>query len=481
VQAVRGAFKGLNLNNAAPWFLVATLAWAPFPLGSNRGWSWSLLAILVAISWLLWIASEWKRPEVVVKQLRPVLPAAVLVLLPLAWGVAQTSSWLPQSIAHPVWSIASTGLSKNLPGTVSIDPWRTETELMKLSTYAMSAWLFYALARETGRARMLFNAIIAIGVFYCLYAWIFAAFDLHQFSVFYSVRDIGNRVASPFINKNSLATYAGLISLCCALKLVERADTYIAARKGFAQRLLATIQFTFGSGTIYLLVFLLTFGLLVATGSLAGGLATFAAFLVVIGLSTLGSVRRRLDTISALLGLALLGSMAAFFYLAGGELGNKLVTVAQSGLNENLRLTLWTAAERMIADSPLLGMGLGTYQQAYPLYESTFQPYLMDKAHNDYLELAAGWGLPAAVSWIGGIGWLVWLCVRGTLVRNRDRIYAWAGLGAAVLVGVHSAFDFPLQIPAISFLFSALIGIAVAQSLPSSVRTESRKRRPRGT
>src|SRR5262245_632101 len=77
----------LRLNDAAVWFLIAILAWAPFPLGSNRAWSWSLLALLIAVAWLLWVASEWKRPELVFEQVKPVLPAVILALLPLAWGV----------------------------------------------------------------------------------------------------------------------------------------------------------------------------------------------------------------------------------------------------------------------------------------------------------------------------------------------------------------------------------------------------------
>jgi O-antigen ligase len=88
----------------------------------------------------------------------------------------------------------------------------------------------------------------------------------------------------------------------------------------------------------------------------------------------------------------------------------------------------------------------------------------MDKAHNDYLEFAAGLGLPAAIAW-----WTAWTlliadCLRGVFRRRRNRQFVILAVGASVLVAVHSAFDFSLQIPAVAFFYAALIGIGLAQS-----------------
>jgi O-antigen ligase len=96
----------------------------------------------------------------------------------------------------------------------------------------------------------------------------------------------------------------------------------------------------------------------------------------------------------------------------------------------------------------------------------------MDKAHNDFLELAAGWGLPATFAWLGALAWLAAICVRGIFIRQRDRYFALTAFGATVLVGVHSMFDFSLQIPAISLLYAAILGLGVAQAFPSHERTE---------
>ena len=79
---------------------------------------------------------------------------------------------------------------------------------------------------------------------------------------------------------------------------------------------------------------------------------------------------------------------------------------------------------------------------------------------------------PAAIAWWTSLGLLTAMCVRGVFVRNRDRMFALAGLGATALVGVHSMFDFSLQIPAVALFYSVILGLGVAQSLPSHLRDE---------
>jgi O-antigen ligase len=118
----------------------------------------------------------------------------------------------------------------------------------------------------------------------------------------------------------------------------------------------------------------------------------------------------------------------------------------------------------MISDAPLLGLGLGTFPDAYPLYASRVLPFVMDKVHNDYLESAAGLGLPAAIAWWTAWGLLVLDCARGTFRRRRNRQFVILAVGASVLVAIHSAFDFSLQIPAVSLFYATIFGIGLAQA-----------------
>ena len=142
--------------------------------------------------------------------------------------------------------------------------------------------------------------------------------------------------------------------------------------------------------------------------------------------------------------------------------------LADAGGVDPVRIALWNVAMHMITNEPVLGVGLGTYETAYPLYTEQFLPFSMDKAHNDYLELAAGWGLPAAASWLLALAWLVGLCLRALFIRRRNRVYPLLALGATALVAFHSAFDFSLQIPAVALTYEPILGLGVAQAFPTS-------------
>jgi O-antigen ligase len=467
---VRG-LRNLTGNDVVLWLLVAIVAWAPFPLGSNRPWSAMIVVLLVASLWAIWLAANWNQMGTVLRYARPVRVPLFLAMMALAWGVVQVLPFVPPGWAHPIWSIASDGLKQKLQATISLDPWRTEAEVMKLAAYGMAAWMAYFLSRDAIRARRLFLALIVVGSVYVLYAWLFGLLDWHQFQLFYFAPNVGNRVAAPFVNRNTLATFSGLITLCCGLKLIEQGQRAVILERGKRHFALSLVEFAFGSGVTILVATVLSFSLVIATGSLGGTIATVSAIVAVAAVSLSARIRERLDRATAITMAILATSLIALVVLSGSELAERLSEMASTGsVSEDLRVSLWSATERMIHDAPLLGLGLGTFEKAYPLYAQGMFPFVMDRAHNDFLELAAGWGLPAAIAWWTALGWLASICARGAFARNRDRLYPLAGFGATVLVGVHSMFDFSLQIPAVALLYSVMLGLGVAQAFSSQAR-----------
>jgi O-antigen ligase len=93
-----------------------------------------------------------------------------------------------------------------------------------------------------------------------------------------------------------------------------------------------------------------------------------------------------------------------------------------------------------------------------------------EHAHNDYLEVAADMGIPAALLLFGSLWLLAWKVARKSLTfeRRSEKRLAAACAGAMIALLIHSLTDFNLQIPANALIFSWVAGTAAAlTSLPA--------------
>jgi O-antigen ligase len=118
---------------------------------------------------------------------------------------------------------------------------------------------------------------------------------------------------------------------------------------------------------------------------------------------------------------------------------------------------IWRDTIAMIRDNWALGVGLGAFQTAYPIYSRSDGSALVSEAHNDYLQIVADCGAVGA----GLALWFIWLLaaeVRRAL-SHRDEMMAGTALGCAAgcfALLIHSLFDFNLQLPSTALLFLAL-------------------------
>jgi O-antigen ligase len=454
-------------DKIAFWLLVLTLAWVPFPLGSNRPWSWTLMSFLVLSSWLCWTISAWGKPEGVGRSFRRVAIPFVLAALALLWGAVQIFPEMFASWVHPVWGIAADGLGKPASGMISMAPWRTATELMKLVTYMMTAWLAFVLCQRGERAQQLIDALVAIGAIYAVYALILGILGLTQLEVLYATPSVGGPLAGPFVGHAHFATFVGLLSLCACARLFALGSENIASGRGLKPLFLSTLKFVFGRGLRPLLAFVALFSMLIASASRAGVIAALIGLIVMLLLSSLISTRRATNGWAwAAIVIFAIGAVL-LFQINGDTLQARFDDLTEGGAGFGLRTVFWNAASHMIGDAPWTGLGLGGFEKAYPLFADHLYPFNMDKTHNDYLELAQGLGLPATIAWFGSVLLLAIMCLRGIFVRKRHRIYALVAVSAAALVSFHAIFDFSLQIPAVSLTFAAILGMGAAQSFSS--------------
>jgi O-antigen ligase len=129
---------------------------------------------------------------------------------------------------------------------------------------------------------------------------------------------------------------------------------------------------------------------------------------------------------------------------------------------------------RIIRKNKFIGTGLGTLQEAYPRYESIYEPLIVDHTHNDYLELLADTG---AAGGLCGAAFLALLAFGGysklRLARSRSGRAIHAGaLAACAGILFHSVLDFNLHIPANALLFLLLAALATSgiDSISKEVR-----------
>lgn len=128
------------------------------------------------------------------------------------------------------------------------------------------------------------------------------------------------------------------------------------------------------------------------------------------------------------------------------------------------RLTSYEDALKIIKDYPLTGAGGGAWPLLYHHYASRL--YWCNEMHSFYIKtlLEAG---------ILGLMALLALCFAFLLIlhkiwreaEDKDRPLLAAAALTIVLVGLHSAFDFDLSLPAVAFMLFAVLGALQGQVL----------------
>jgi O-antigen ligase len=139
---------------------------------------------------------------------------------------------------------------------------------------------------------------------------------------------------------------------------------------------------------------------------------------------------------------------------------DKLLTRFED-VEQNNRRVIWADTLKMIGDHPL-GIGPGMYPWRMLSYESLGSTDHYGHAHNDYLEVAAEWGVAVAILFWAMLFWRFWRTVRGFFEASD----AWTrGLclgcaGAILSILVHSIVDFNLQIPSNLMVFAMIVGLS---------------------
>ena len=149
--------------------------------------------------------------------------------------------------------------------------------------------------------------------------------------------------------------------------------------------------------------------------------------------------------------------------------GRSTYRMAEQG-GDDARWCAFGSTINAIRDNWLLRTGFGAFQDVFPVYRTPIAPDIrrLGESHDFFLEGYLGLGLPFAVAMAIGYFVLIGALTRGVMTRHRYRYVPVMGLGALILVSLHSIVDFSLQIPGLGVYFAAVIAAAVTVSLGRS-------------
>jgi len=126
------------------------------------------------------------------------------------------------------------------------------------------------------------------------------------------------------------------------------------------------------------------------------------------------------------------------------------------------RRTIWTMVLRAIPDYALLGSGVGSQREVYPMYLETSGKLEYPYAENGYLQVALETGAVGLALLLTGIGFCAYWCVGSLRAAESGRLLTLAGAISGSLAAslMHSLVDFVWYIPACMAMVAVVAGCA---------------------
>ena len=443
--------------------LVDGLAWVPFWLGSNRVAAWGINSLLFGacvIVFELYLRLKGRPHQI---GIRMVWFPVCCFLAVVAWTLTQNFTWVPQVLQHPMWSMAADALNRPLEGSISINRDLTTLSLLRMVTAACVFWLSLQLCRHPDRAYNLVRAIAVIAAAYSFYGLVAAPFGAPIPG--FDVAQGEHYVRATFVNRNTFATYAG-IGLICNLALLFEIYRRNRARKRGISPLAHFFQVSRQKAIWIAGTSLITLAALVLTASQAGIISSLIGITALFLLIFVSGRHRFRESMQAIVFLLIIVGVCFVFFgdqLAGRITLNKLV--------DSERMSVFQITLQSIWDAPLLGFGMGTFQDVFPIYRdrSISTAGSWDHAHNSYLEVFQGLGLIFGTILLLAFVYLLFRCLKGIARRRQNMMSSCVAVSVFILVAVDALVDFGFEIQAVTLTAMALLGAGVAQSFSSQV------------
>jgi hypothetical protein len=446
----------------------AVVSFAALPMGANRDWAWASIAVMVGVLAVVIAASGRRGFEVSEAERKPLIALVACFALFILFGLFQMSTLAPLSGSAWFYEAAARLLgSAHAPvPTLAVDVSRNT--LLKCLTCGAIFLAARALCRDRDRARLLLLLFVTGAILVVAYG-ILMQVQVHSCYVGGYLKKVdpydpatGRCVMSgTFVSSNSFGCYCGM-GMMAAMALVfagrrRKGDMPYGYDEDDRESIASSLT---GFRVIMLACSLLLLGGLLFSASRAGFGATVVSGVALAALMLRGRWRSRPDLVRIFF---VVSALVAVIVLAIA--GNTIVDKALYARDGGDRIKIWLAALQAIRMSPWLGWGLGGFADVYGIVQPMSMPVANDLAHSTPLETMVEVGIPIALIGFAIVLIPYGISLYGAIIRRRAHRYLPAAAFAVATVPIlHSMVDFSLQMPAIGYVVSAVLGMGWAQA-----------------
>jgi O-antigen ligase/tetratricopeptide (TPR) repeat protein len=437
------------------------LIFAPLAFGTVEPWSYAVMEVLSFSALCLFALKVIRNRESFLSA--PGILPFLLFLFYILFQIIPLPPSVIEFLSPSAHSLHAAAVENpNAWMTLSIHPAATLLEFFRWSSYAAFYVLTIQLLRQGDRIR---KTVITITIFGALLSFssILQFYLTDDLALWFRHVPRNSLIVGPYICHNH---YAGLMEMMFPVVLglffFHRPRTRnLSLIKGIAEILSQE------KANIHILIG--TTALLIATSvfvSLSrGGMLSLSLSLVFF---TYLIFRRKISQSNAIL-------IAVIIFLTTLSVGwfgwNDIIERFShlknaEGIIHDSRLSFWKDTIRIIQDFIVTGAGIGSFSDIYPSYQSITGDFLVNHAHNDYLELAAEGGI---VGFALAASFVITLFVKTyrAFLSRKDAyaVYLYMGsITGIIALLIHSFFDFNLHVGANGLWFFFLAGLAVSTS-----------------
>ena len=399
--------------------ICVLVAFAVLVHGAVEPWSEAVLEIVAGVLLLVWAWDALTNKEL------------KLVWNPLLWPLL--AFWLYAALQ---WAIGITPV-----------PFLTRIELLKYS--ALLALFFLCVQSYKTRAqwRNFVWFLLSFGFAVSLFA-ILQHFTFNGKLYWFRELKYGGIPFGPYVNRNH---FAGLMELLIPPGLAIQ----ILGAEQRDQLPLVTLFTLLPIGALFLSA---------SRGGIIGSVAEVGFLAIVI-------IARRREK-KVLVAGALILTLAAIVvsWLGIGRALDRFASYKKLEASEGRRAEMLHDSLRIYRDYPILGTGLGTLQEVFPLYETLYDGLVVNHSHNDYVEALAETGSIGGLCGLAFLVVLFWTSWKILKVESDPQSFAYhtGALVACLGLLVHAGVDFNFHIPsnALIFLLQSALATSAFPALP---------------